>query len=72
MLHAISRDVDYRAPQPKLTVTDRESFMTEMSMFQLLDTLKLTATDLDGIPAWFLSRSIDIRRATMPSLGVPT
>ena len=51
---AISADIDYRAPQPKLTVTQSKSFITEMSMFKLFDTLKPTATGLDGIPVCFL------------------
>jgi len=48
---AMSTDVSYRAPQPQLTVTDRECFITEMSVFKLFDTLKPTATGLDSIPA---------------------
>jgi len=65
---AISTDDDYHAPQPKLTVTDRKSFITEMDMFKLLDTLKPTATGLDGIPAWFLRLGAPIFAAPLCQL----
>ena len=53
---AISTDPHYTAPPVKHTVNDRltSAHITEWRMFSILDTLKPTATGLDGIPAWFL------------------
>ena len=65
---AISTDADYRAPKPKVTVTDRRWFSTEMDIFRLLDTLKPTATGLDGIPAWFLRLGAPIFAAPLCQL----
>ena len=50
----ISTDCDYRAPRSKHTVVGQVSFITEMDTFWILDTLRPTATGLDGIPALFL------------------
>jgi hypothetical protein len=53
---AISGDANYRAPCVKSTVNNRseDNHITEWRIFKLLDTLPLTATGLDNIPAWFL------------------
>ena len=51
---AISTDNDYRAPAVKSTVYDCSCFITETSLFRILDTLRPTAAGLDAIPAWFL------------------
>jgi len=50
----ISTDCDYRAPRSKHTVVGQISSITEMDTFQILNTLRPTATGLGGIPAWFL------------------
>jgi len=44
----------YQPTQVKLTAAPRDSLISEVYVFPLLDTLKPTATGLDGIPAWFL------------------
>ena len=51
---AISTDTDYSAPTRKLTAPDDCCYIIEMDVFQMLDTLRPTATGLDQIPAWFL------------------
>ena len=53
---AISDDTSYSFPKVKSTVNSRsaENHITEWRIFKLLDTLPLTATGLDNIPAWFL------------------
>jgi len=51
---AVSTDDDFHAPEPKQTAAVHGCFITETDVFRLLDTLKPTATGLDGIPAWFL------------------
>jgi len=38
----------------KVTAADDNCQVTEFEVFRLLDRLKLTATGLDDIPAWFL------------------
>jgi len=50
----ISTDCDYRAPRTKHTAIGLISSITEMDTFRILDTLRPSATGLDGIPAWFL------------------
>jgi len=44
---AISTDNNYRAPRLKLTAPDNLCLVTEMDVFQMLDTLHPTATGLD-------------------------
>ena len=51
---AISTDAIYQTPPMKLTAADRDIPVSDYDVFRLLDTLKPTATGLDGIPAWFL------------------
>jgi hypothetical protein len=51
---AISTDFNYRAPCQKQTA-NCNNYMTEWQVFRMLDTLKPTATGLDGIPAWFFA-----------------
>jgi len=51
---AISTNMSYQPTQIKLTAAPRDSLSSEVHVFRLLDTLKPSATKLDGIPAWFL------------------
>jgi len=51
---AISTDNNYRTPRSKVMASDNMCYITEMEVFRMLDTLPLTATGLDMIPAWFL------------------
>ena len=46
--------MSYQPTQVKLTAAPRDSLISEVYVFRQLDTLKPTATGLDGIPAWFL------------------
>jgi len=46
--------IDYRAPKSKLAAVGPISFIMDMEIFQILDTLQPTAAGLDGILAWFL------------------
>jgi hypothetical protein len=52
----ISTDANYKAPGIKSTAnSDIASLhVTEFRVFQILDSMKTTATGLDNIPAWFL------------------
>jgi len=51
----ISTDPKYVAPLLKLTVGNSdEKYIDEYKIFGVLDTLRPTATGLDGLPAWFL------------------
>ena len=51
----ISTDPNYVAPLLKLTVGNSdEKYIDEYKIFGVLDTLRPTATGLDGLPAWFL------------------
>ena len=65
---AISTDVNYQPTQTKITVVSRDSIITEVQVFQMLDTLKSTATGLDGIPAWFLRLGAPIFAAPLARL----
>ena len=49
---AISTDMSYQPTQVKLTAAPRDSLISEVYVFRQLDTLKPTATELDGIPAY--------------------
>jgi hypothetical protein len=53
---AISTDTSYTAPSVKSTASNwhANSHITDLRMFEALDTLRPTATGLDDIPAWFL------------------
>ena len=53
----ISTDPQYVKPTPKDTVTQPRTWITEESVFKLLDTLKVTAPGLDELPFWFLQLS---------------
>ena len=44
--------MSYQRTQVKLTAAPRDSLISEVYVFRLLDTLKPTATELDGIPAY--------------------
>ena len=64
----ISTDCNYRAPRSKHTVVGQISFITEMDTFRILDTLRPTATDLYGIPAWFLQIGAPVFAAPLAQL----
>ena len=52
---AISNDPTHTPPLLKQTTSTTETqYISEWSVFQILDYLHPTATGLDGIPAWFL------------------
>ena len=53
----ISTDPQYVKPTLKDTVTQPRTWITEESVFKLLDTLKVTAPGLDELPFWFLQLS---------------
>jgi len=65
---AISTDMSYQPTQVKLTAAARDSLISEVYVFRLLDTLKHTATGLDGIPAWFLRLGAPIFAAPLDRL----
>jgi len=65
---AISNDDRYRSPPLKLTAVTDDVYITEMEAFRHLDTLKHTATGLDGIPAWFLRVGAPIFAAPLARL----
>ena len=58
----------YQPTQVKLTAAPRDSLISEVYVFRLLDTLKPTATGLDGIPAWFLCLGAPIFAAPLARL----
>ena len=49
---ATSTDVKYICPLTKATVRGTDVPFTEIEVFNRLDKLKVTATGLDGLPAW--------------------
>ena len=51
---AISTDSSYSAPKLKLTAPAASPFISEITVFRMLDRLRPTATGLDAVPAWFL------------------
>jgi len=63
---AISTDHHYRAPDSKHIA--RDNFITEMAVFQILDTLQPTATGLDSVPAWFLRLGAPVFAALVDQL----
>ena len=65
---AISTDMSYQPTQVKLTAAPRDSLISEVYVFRQLDTLKPTATGLDGIPAWFLRLGAPIFAAPLARL----
>jgi len=52
----IRKDTAYTLPPSKLTANQEWTYdwVTDYQMFKILDSLKSTATGLDGLPAWFL------------------
>ena len=52
-----STNSDYRQPKSKLSAVDQISFISEMDVFRVLDTLPPNTTGLDGIRAWFYDSS---------------
>ena len=53
---SISTDSNYTKPNKKpcdLQVGTHQNTITEYQVFKLLDTLKITATGLDKVPAWY-------------------
>ena len=52
---AISNDQNYVTPiRKQTTITTDSQYISEWSVFQILDHLHPTVMGLDGIPAWFL------------------
>jgi len=52
---AISTDKHYQVPPRKsIDPSSSSSYISEWRLFQILDTLRPTATGLDHLPAWFL------------------
>jgi len=51
---AISADRSYIAPRLKITAPAASPFITEITVFRMLDRLRPTATGLDAVQAWFL------------------
>ena len=53
---AVSTDTEYVAPRFKSTANTQcdSEFFTECGVFNMLETLRPTATGLDNLPAWFL------------------
>jgi len=62
---AISTDSEYRAPRPKLTAFGDLCLIT---VFRMLDILRVTATGIDQIPAWFLRLGAPLARLFDQSL----
>ena len=60
--------MSYQPTQVKLTAAPRDSLISEVYVFRQLDTLKPTATGLDGIPAWFLRLGAPIFAAPLARL----
>jgi len=65
---AVSTDANNRATSSKLTASNCSSYVTEWEVFRLLDSLKPTATGLDGLPAWFLRLGAPIFAAPLAEL----
>ena len=57
---AISTDANYASTRRKHTVADKDDYVTEVDVFNMLDRLKPTATGLDALPAWFLKVSAPV------------
>ena len=52
----------------KLTAPEQAGLLTEIDVYRILDTLRPTATGLDGIPAWFLRLGAPIFAALLAQL----
>lgn len=51
----VSTDADYVDPASKLTSeTATQDYISEWTIFKVLDTLRPTSTGLDSVPVWFL------------------
>ena len=51
----ISTDQDYSQPKLRSTCSiENQEFVSEWTVFQMLDQLRPTSTGLDCLPAWFL------------------
>ena len=54
---SVSTDAGYERPPPKDSAAEppgRMRYVSDYLVFKILDTLRPTATGLDGMPAWFL------------------
>ena len=53
---SVSTDANYERPPPKDSAAERPGWMRYVSdlVFKILDTLRPTATGLDGLQTWFL------------------
>ena len=64
----ISTDQQYQEPKLKLTAMDRCTDISDFEVFLMLDSLKVTATGLDDIPAWFLRLGAPVFAAPIAQL----
>ena len=64
----ISTDPQHEEPIPKATVTQSKAWITEETVFKLLDTLKVTAPRLDELPHRFLRLSAPVLARPLASL----
>ena len=65
---AISTDRSYIAPRLKITAPAASPFITEITVFRMLDRLRPTATGLDAVPAWFLRLGAPVFAAPIAEL----
>ena len=64
----ISTDPQYNPPRLKHSASIWDEIFTEEKVFKILDSLKVTATGLDGIPAWFLRLGAPIFSSSLAAL----
>jgi len=65
---AISTDKSYSAPRLKLTAPVASPFISEITVFRMLDRLRPSATGLDAVPAWFLRLGAPVFAAPIAEL----
>lgn len=65
---AISTDREYTAPILKSTAPAASLFISEITVFRMLDQLRPTATGLDAVPAWFLRLGAPVFAAPIAEL----
>ena len=64
----ISTDPQYNPPRLKHSASIGDEIFTEEKVFKILDSLKVTATGLDGIPTWFLRLGAPIFSSSLAAL----
>ena len=65
---AISTDSEYTAPILKSTAPAASLFISEITVFRMLDQLRPMATGLDAVPAWFLHLGAPVFAAPIAKL----